>query len=136
MDKNSMADVAIFFVRVALGVIFLAHGMQKLFGAFGGSGIDGFSQMLKALGFATPIFWAWVVGLVEGVGGLFLLLGILPRVSAALIGIVMIVAIVKVHGPKGFFMMQGGFEYPFLILMACIAVLFSGGGKLSLFDRF
>ncbi len=136
MNMDNLTNIAILVLRIAVGVIFLAHGMQKLFGAFGGSGIEGFSGMLKGLGFAAPVFWSWVAAIAEGLGGLFLLLGVIPRISAALIAIVILVAIAKVHGPKGFFMMQGGFEYQFLILMTCIALMFTGGGKLSLFNKF
>ena len=135
MGRNSVVDAAILVLRIAIGVIFLAHGMQKLFGLFGGSGINGFAEMLKSLGFASPLFWARVAAAAEGLGGLFLLLGVVPRIGAGLIAIVMLVAIAKVHGPKGFFMMQGGFEYQFLILMTSLALILAGAGKFSLYDR-
>lgn len=136
MDRNNLVNIAVLVLRIAVGIIFLGHGMQKLFGAFDGGGINGVSGMLKGLGFTAPLFWAWIVAIAEGLGGLFLLLGVIPRVSAGLIAIVMLVAIVKVHGPKGFFMAQGGFEYQFLILMTCIALMFTGGGKFSLYNKF
>ncbi len=135
MDTNSPVDSAILFIRVTLGVIFLAHGLQKTFGLFGGPGVEGVTGMLKGMGFAFPGIWAWILCLTELMGGLFLILGILPRISAALIAIVMVVAIAKVHGPKGL-LGQGGFEYPLLILMTCISLMITGGGKFSLFDKF
>lgn len=135
MERNNLINAAILILRIAIGVIFLAHGMQKLFGLFGGSGISGFAGMLNSLGFASPLFWARVAATAEGLGGLFLLLGIFPRMGAGLIAIVMLVAIVKVHGAKGFFMMQGGFEYQFLILMTCITLMLTGAGKFSLFNK-
>lgn len=131
----NLVNLAMLVLRTGVGVIFLAHGMQKLFGAFGGSGINGFADSLKRMGFVAPLFWACVAAITEGVGGLFLLLGVAPRISAALIAIVMLVAIVKVQGPKGFFMMQGGFEYQFLIVMVCIAIILMGGGSFSLYDK-
>ncbi len=136
MDTNNPIDSAIFFIRATLGVIFLAHGLQKTFGLFGGPGVEGVTGMLKSMGFAYPVMWAWILSLTELIGGLFLILGILPRISAALIAIIMVVAIVKVHGPKGLFSMQGGFEYQLLILMTCISLMITGAGKFSLFDKF
>ena len=136
MNKSMMIDFAILCLRVGLGVIFTAHGMQKLFGAFGGSGVSGFADSLKGMGFTPALFWAWVAALAEGLGGLFLLLGITPRISAGLIAIIMLVAIVKVHGPKGFFSMQGGCEYQFLILMTSVAIIIAGAGRFSVWNKF
>ena len=132
MKSIMLIDTALLILRVAIGTIFLAHGSQKLFGA---GNINGFAGMLQGLGFAPPVLWAYAAALSEGLGGLLLLLGIAPRLSAGLIAIVMLVAIVKVHGAKGFFMAQGGFEYQFLILISCIALILTGGGKFSLFNK-
>jgi len=129
-------NIAIFILRLGIGIIFMAHGSQKLFGAFGGSGLKGFSGMLDGLGFKPALFWAWLVALSEGLGGLFIALGIIPRISAFLIASTMVVAILKIHGPKGFFMSGGGFEYQFLILMSCICLMIGGGGKISIFNKF
>jgi putative oxidoreductase len=114
----------------------MAHGLQKTFGFFGGHGIEGMAKMLGQMNFNPPVFWAWVVGLSELLGGLFLVLGVIPRISAALIGIIMVVAIVKVHGPQGFFAMQGGFEYQLLILAVAVFLIITGSGKLSLFNKY
>jgi putative oxidoreductase len=130
-----LIDTGILVVRIALGVIFIAHGMQKCFGAFGGPGIDGFSGSVKMLGFNPPLVWAWIAAGSELAGGLFTLFGVLPRMGAALIAMVMVVAITKVHGPKGFFLMQGGFEYAFLILMVCISLMITGAGRFSLLNK-
>lgn len=129
-------DLGIFVLRVVLGVIFIAHGSQKLFGAFSGPGISGVEGMLKNMGFFAPLFWAWALSVTEALGGLLVLLGVLPRTSAAFIAIAMLVALVKVHLPKGLFMSQGGFEYLLLILAACIMIVLAGGGKFSLYDKF
>ncbi|MGB2630903.1 MAG: DoxX family protein [Candidatus Omnitrophota bacterium] len=135
MGSARFDDVAIFILRVTVGAILLAHGLQKLLGAFGGPGIQGTATMLSGMGFAPAEIWAWVLALGESLGGLFLILGILPKLSALAIAIVMIVAIVRVHGPKGFFMMKGGFEYPLLILSVCITIMITGAGKYSLFNK-
>lgn len=135
MKKEQLLDIALLLLRLVLGVIFVAHGMQKLFGAFGGSGLNGVAGMFKSLGFTPGLFWAWVVALTEGLGGLFLVLGVLPRISAALIGIVMLVAIVRVHGSYGLFAANGGMEYQLLILIVCIFIILIGAGKFSLYNK-
>ncbi len=127
---------AIFILRLCLGVIFVAHGLQKVFGLFGGPGIEGFSKMITGIGANPALFWAWAVAIVELLGGIFLILGVLPRLSAAAIGVVMIVAIITIHGAKGFFMSGGGFEYQLLILAACLSLALTGAGKFSLFNKF
>jgi len=136
MERDTLIDIAVLILRLAVGVIFVAHGMQKLFGAFGGGGIDGLAKLLENIGLAAPVFWAWVAAIAEGAGGLFLLLGVVPRISAGMILIVMTVAIVKVHGSNGFFLRDGGFEYPFLILMNCATLMLIGSGKFSLFNKY
>ena len=112
------------------------HGLQKLLGAFRGAGIDGTTHMMSGLGFTPPEVWAWILASAETVAGLFIILGIFPRLCATVIGIIMIVAITKVHGPKGFFMMQGGYEYQMMLLAVCVSLILTGGGRYSLFDKF
>lgn len=135
MNQSKARDIAIFILRLCLGVIFIAHGLQKVFGFFGGPGIEGFSKMVAGIGANPAIAWAWAAALVELIGGIFLILGILPRLSAAAIGVIMVVAIVAVHGPSGFFMSVGGFEYQLLILGVCLSIVLTGAGKISLFNK-
>ncbi len=134
-ETVSVNSLALLIVRVTLGVIFLAHGMQKLLGVFDGPGIAKVAKMLEGIGFMYPTLWAWILSLSETIGGLFLVLGIMPRLSSGFITIIMLVAIFRVHGPKGFFMANGGFEYPLLILVTAISFMLTGGGKFSFFDR-
>ena len=118
-----------FFLRLGAGVIMIAHGAQKLFGIWGGPGLKGFSGYLGSqLGVKPALAWAVLVALVEFVGGILLVLGIMTRLAALLIGIVMLVAIVGVHWGGGFF----SFEFPLMILAACICLLLTGGGRASL----
>lgn len=131
-NKTSFKDLSLFLIRLALGVIFIAHGLQKLLGWFGGSGIGEFSDMLAVLNIVPSLLWAWIVALSETLGGLFLVLGILPRLSAAFISVIMIVAILKVHFASGFL---GGYEYQFLALMTNLSLVVSGAGKISMFNR-
>ena len=136
MDKEKIYSTGILIVRIMLGIIFMAHGSQKLFGAFGGSGVSGFARAMTDMGFSMPLFFAWVVGIVEFFGGAFLFLGVVPRVSAALISIIMLVAIFKVHWSNGFFNMNQGFEYQLLILSVCLMIVGCGAGKFSLFNKY
>lgn len=136
MEKNQVVDVVLLLIRAALGVIFIAHGAQKLFGAFGGGGIEGSTQMIKGLGWSLPVMWAWVLAVWEFAGGILLVLGILPRVSAAGIAVIMLVAIFQVHGPAGFFAGKGGFEYQLLLLVNALAILIAGGGGIAVFNRY
>jgi len=136
MDKTRLMDIAILLVRVTVGVIMLTHGMQKLFGVFGGPGVKGFAGALGNMGFSATLFLAWAVALIETLGGICLIAGIFPRAAAALIAAVMAVAIIKVHGSNGLFASNGGFEYPLLIFAVCISILLTGGGKFSAYNRF
>lgn len=117
-----------FPLRLTVGAVFIAHGSQKLFGAFGGPGLKGFSMMLGGMGLKPPIAWALLVALVEFLGGIALILGLLTRLSAILLAVVMVVAIVGVHLKQGFF----GFEYPLVLLAACLSLLFTGPGRAAL----
>ena len=134
MDKTKMLNPSMFVLRLMLGTIFIAHGAQKLFGMFGGIGIEGTVKMVEGLGFPNPylvaMIWAWV----EFVGGLFLLLGITARWAAALVAIVTLVMMLKINLPYGFFIQRGGLEYSLLLISACIPLILLGGGSWSVWD--
>lgn len=125
------ASYAPLVLRLTAGVIFILHGAQKLFGAFGGSGLEGTAQFLAQLGFTPGVFWAWVAGLVEFCGGLALVIGVLTRYAALLLAIQMLVAIFAVHWKNGFFLPQG-FEYAFALFGASVTLLLSGAGEWAL----
>jgi putative oxidoreductase len=114
-------------LRVVLGIIFLVHGWQKLFG-FGFHGVAGF---FGTLGIPLPAITSIVVTLVEFFGGLALLLGLFTRWAAILIAIDMFGAIFFVHLKNGFFNQRMGFEYPLILLAATIALALGGGGAAS-----
>lgn len=131
-----MFDIAVLTLRIALGIMFATHGLQKAFAMFSGPGIGGFSEMLSGLGFAPSIFWAYLAGYTELIGGLFLALGILPRASAFSLLILIIVATIKVHLKNGLFLSNGGFEYNMIIMSICIAIILLGAGKFSLMNKY
>jgi putative oxidoreductase len=122
-------------IRAATGLILMPHGAQKLFGWFGGRGLEatgsGFAQNL---GLEPGVFWAALVGGTEFFDGLCLVIGFLTRPAALSVTILMTVAILTVHLPKGFFWGQGGYEYPLLWGLIALAIAFRGGAEMSL-DR-
>lgn len=118
-------------IRMALGVIFMAHGAQKVFGFFGGHGMPGTYAMVRSLGFPLPLMFAWLAALAEFLGGMGVLFGLLTRIAAAGIAVNMVVAIVKVHLKNGFFA-PAGFEYPLALLSMALFLIISGAGRISL----
>lgn len=118
-------------LRLVIAAIFLFHGSQKLFGAFGGPGIAGISGFFGNVGIPLPLAAAWLVALVEFFGGLAVLLGLFTRYAAVLLSCVMVVAILTVHLKSGF-SGQGGFEFPLMVLAGTVSLLLSGPGKASL----
>ena len=131
-------DVALTTLRLVLGVVFLAHGSQKLLGWFGGYGFHGTMGFFEHLGMPAPV--AFLVICTEFFGGLGLIVGLLTRIAALGIGVEMIGAIFMVHLPNGFFMnwygtQKGeGFEYHLLVIAMAAALLLRGAGAFSL-DR-
>lgn len=122
------------FLRLPLGIIFLAHGAQKLFGSFGGYGLGGTAKWMDSIGLAPGYLMALMAGSAEFFGGVALILGLLTRVSSILLAVTMIVAIFTVHIGNGLFLSDNGFEFGLSLLAGSIALSFLGGGKFSL-DR-
>ncbi|MDS4013819.1 MAG: DoxX family protein [Candidatus Accumulibacter sp.] len=128
---NSVAPLVL---RIAAGVIFAAHGAQKLFGLFGGYGLEGTGQWMESIGLAPGYLMALLAGSAEFFGGLALLLGLLVRPSALVLAFTMAVAIATVHLEKGLFMANDGYEFGLALLAISVGLVFSGAGRLSL-DR-
>lgn len=119
-------------LRLVLGVVMAAHGAQKLFGWFGGTGLEGFAEGMKSMGFNPPMLFALLGGGGEFFGGLLVLLGLFTRFGAFLLVCTMGVAVFKVHWANGLFASNNGYEYPLTIMMAALSLMFSGGQALSL----
>jgi putative oxidoreductase len=119
-------------LRVLVGVIFAAHGAQKLFGWFGGYGLDGTAQFFGSIGLQPGTLMALLAGAAEFFGGLALVFGLLVRPAAAALAVTMVVAIFTVHVGKGFFLDKGGYEYALALMAASVSLLFSGGGRYAL----
>ncbi len=122
-DRTAI-DVALLVVRVVVGVIFAAHGAQKLFAAFGGPGLAATAAMMG------PIAYPVAVG--EFCGGLGLVVGFLSRFSAASLIVIMLGAIATVHGKNGFFLSDGGFEYNLALIGLLVPTLIAGPGRLAI----
>ena len=119
--------------RLAAGVIFSAHGAQKLFGAFGGYGLEGTGQFMASMGLNPGYLMALLAGSAEFFGGIALLLGLLVRPSAAVLAFTMLVAIFSVHVDAGLFL-PNGYEFALSLLAVTVGLTISGAGHLSL-DR-
>jgi putative oxidoreductase len=126
------AGIGIFILRLTLGIIFLAHGPDKLFGIFTGGGISGTIEAFNSMGLPFAAVTAWIVAIGETVCGLALVLGLFAREAAIFLIVLMIGAIATVHWENGFFIMNDGFEYNFAIIGMCICILFGGSGYFSL----
>ncbi|TRY33118.1 DoxX family protein [Aliiglaciecola sp. M165] len=129
---NSESGFGALALRVPVGVIFMAHGAQKLFGSFGGYGLEGTGQWMASIGLEPGYLMALLAGSAEFFGGLFILLGLLTRPSAIALAITMIVAIFAVHFQNGFFMSNGGYEFGLALLAASVSLALSGAGKAAI----
>lgn len=118
--------------RLALGIIFVVSGVGKVF-AVGpkASGIEAFAGTLAPLGIPLPTVAAWGVGLLELVGGVLLLIGLLTRLVAALLAVDMAVATALVHLPNGFVVSDGGYEYTLVLTLSALGLALSGPGVIS-----
>jgi putative oxidoreductase len=124
--------LAMFLLRVVVGLLFVGHGTQKLFGWFGGHGIEGTSGFMRALGYRPARQHAVAAGLGEALGGALLFLGWFTPFAAAAIVAVMVNAIATVHGTKGPWVTEGGYEYNVVLIAAAVAVASAGPGGASL----
>ncbi|MDW6004959.1 DoxX family protein [Vibrio mangrovi] len=129
---SSDAQFAPLILRVPVGIILMAHGSQKLFGWFGGYGLEGTGQWMASLGMEPGILMAFLAGCGEFFGGMFLLLGLLTRPAAFVTAFTMVVAIFSVHINNGLFLSNNGYEYALALLAICVSLIFSGSGKVSL----
>jgi putative oxidoreductase len=118
-------------VRVGAGVIFAAHGAQKLFGWFGGYGLEGTAGWMASIGLEPGLLMATMAGGAEFIGGLLLIVGLLVRPVALMLAVTMVVAIVTVHLQNGLFLANNGYEFGLALLAVSIGLVFRGAGSLS-----
>lgn len=127
-------DFGLFVLRLVFGGTMVAHGLQKVFGLFGGPGIDGFAQALQGFGYQGQLtLLSWITGISELAGGALLVLGLAtPVAAAALLGVTANVVFVK--WGSGFFASGDGFEYELLLAALAFSFLFTSPGRIAL-DR-
>jgi len=126
-------SIGLLILRVVLGGLLVGHGTQKLFGWFGGGGLDGSARFMGSLRYRQPRVAAALAGLAEAGGGFFLALGFLtPLAAAALIGVMVNAA--AASAGRGLWASKGGFELPLFYAVSAAALAFTGPGAISI-DR-
>jgi putative oxidoreductase len=128
------AGAGLSVIRILVGLIFMAHGAQKLFGLFGGYGLEGTGQWMESIGLAPGYLMALLSGSAEFFGGLALVIGLLARPAALALSVTLVVAIFSVHIGNGLFMSNNGYEFALALLAGTLAVMIEGAGRFSL-DR-
>ncbi|MFJ4340634.1 DoxX family protein [Streptomyces sp. NPDC088915] len=131
MAHPNRRDLGLLVLRAGTGAVLAAHGTQKLFGWFGGGGVEGTSRAMEAMGFSPGRQSAIAAGLGEAGGGALLALGLAtPAAGAAAAGAM--AGAVSVHAPAGFFAQGGGYEYPAFLGFTAAAIGVTGAGRYSL----
>ncbi len=133
LEWNGGTDAGLLLLRFAVGGTFFAHGMQKVFGLWGGPGIGGFVQVLQGYGFTQPVVLAWVTGLTELVAGAFVVLGVgTPLAAAGLLAVMVNAVLLEAGG--GFFEAsdRGGVELEIVLGLAAGALVLTGAGRIAL----
>lgn len=127
-----MVSVGLLLLRLVIGIAFIGHGAQKLFGWFGGYGPKGTGGWMESIGIRPGVAMAVAAGIMELVGGVLFTAGLLTPVAAVLIAVTMLGAIIKVHAPNGFWSTSNGIEFPLTVLVVAVAVALTGPGSISL----
>ncbi|MFS0783936.1 DoxX family protein [Bacillus sp. 1P06AnD] len=126
-----MLDTGLLVIRLVIGLLFMGHGAQKLFGSFGGHGIEGSAGWFESIGVKPGVPMAVMAGLSEFGGGLLLAIGLLTPLASLLIVITMVMAIMKVHGANGLWSTQNGYELNLVYMAAVIGIALTGPGKFA-----
>lgn len=126
------ASLGLLIVRLVLGLTFAAHGAQKLFGWFGGYGLDGTGGFMESIGIKPGKPMAALAGLGEFGGGLLFAAGLFTPFAAVLIAFVMVVAIATVTGKNGYWITANGSEYSYAIIAVAVGVALTGPGAYAL----
>lgn len=128
MDQPVVRDIALLIFRAVLGVVFVAHGFQRMFI----TGITETTGQFSALGIPQPKLSAYVVSVAELFGGAFLVIGLLTTFVAGALALLMLAAIYFVHLTEGFFITDGGMEYAIVLMVSLLMIVVFGAGRASL----
>src|SRR3954447_13472703 len=118
-------------IRLTIGLLLFAHGTQKLFGWYGGHGLDGTGGFFESVGHRPGRTMAMVAGMSEAGGGALIALGLLTPLGAAMIIGTMIMAAASVHAPNGLWATNGGYELPLINALVAAGLAFTGAGGWS-----
>lgn len=132
--RMATTDLGLLVLRVAAGLVFMAHGAQKLFGWFGGDGLDGTARFFASAGFEPGTLFAVLGGLAEFGGGLLLVIGLATSFAgASLVATMAGAASVAAEGANNaFFNQSDGYEYPLLLALVALGLTLTGAGRYAL----
>jgi putative oxidoreductase len=127
-----MINIGLLIIRLVVGLLFIGHGAQKLFGWFGGYGLKGTGGWFESIGMKPGVTMALFAGLAELIGGLLFALGLLTPLAAVIITGTMVMAIFKVHAPNGLWATSNGYEYNLTLIAVVVGVALIGPGHYAL----
>ncbi len=132
---GALSPLAWPLIRFMAGLFLIPHGAQKLFGWFGGGGLEGTAGWFAKIGLEPAMPLAVLAGATEFFGGILIAIGLLTRPAAAAAFILLASAVFGYHMPNGFFVFNGGYEHAMLWGFLMLAIVFRGGGRLSVDAR-
>jgi putative oxidoreductase len=127
-----MIDVGLLLIRLVIGLLFVGHGAQKLFGWFGGYGLKGTGGWFESIGLKPGVTMALLAGLAELIGGILFTLGLFTPFAGIIIAGTMIMAIIKVHAANGLWATSNGYEFNLTLLAVAIGMALIGPGQYAL----
>jgi putative oxidoreductase len=127
-----MINFGLLIIRLVIGILFMGHGAQKLFGWFGGYGLKGTGGWLESIGMKPGVTMALLAGLTELVGGILFASGLLTPLAGIMIAATMVIGIAKVHGPNGIWATSNGYEYNLVLIAIAIGIALVGPGQYAL----
>ncbi|WHY77144.1 DoxX family protein [Neobacillus sp. WH10] len=127
-----MINIGLLIIRLVIGLLFVGHGAQKLFGWFGGYGLKGTGGWFESIGMKPGVTMALFAGLAELIGGVLFVLGLLTPLAGIMIAGTMVMAIVKVHAANGLWATSNGYEYNLTLLAVAIGIALIGPGQYAL----
>jgi len=134
-ELNTSVNISLLLIRFTIGLILFLHGLQKVFGLFGGSGLKNWNTYLKK-SFNLPEFVGYTSAFTEMIFGFFLIIGLFTRVSSIIMIVFVLFATFMVHWKNGFFITKNGYEYCLLIIVCLTALTIMGGGEYSVDSKF
>jgi len=129
-------NIALLALHVVVGVLFAGHGAQKLFGSFGGHGLEGTAGFFENVGLRPGWLTARMAGASEFVGGVLIAFGLLTPIAAALLIATMVAAVATVHFKNGPWVTEQGYEYNLVLILALFVMAATDAGRYSLDHAF